>query len=323
MKKLKINNNFYIKFNILLIIILVIFFILSISACNNNSLSSKTSIATEISKNSENSIFNPDEVIAVETFLADITQNITNGRINISALIPIGVDPHEFEPTPKDFNKISKAKIIIINGGGIEGWLEKALKNTASNAYIINASEGLGDPKNPDPHFWLDPNYVINYVQNISNGLIKEDPIGKDIYLKNSENYILKLQDLDKWIKNEVSILPIENRLIITNHESFNYFAKRYGFKIIGTIIPNVSSDAEVSAKHFADLVNKVKESKAKAIFLETGTNPALANQLASETGIKVVNNLYTHSLSDKNGVAPTYIDMMKFNTKTIVDNLK
>jgi ABC-type Zn uptake system ZnuABC Zn-binding protein ZnuA len=318
-----IKKNKIKKFYLFPIVLILFLIILNINACKNSNTESPANNISDSKNNITKDNKKIKDAIAVETFLADISQNIAGERLDIAPLIPIGIDPHEFEPTPDDFTKISKSQLIIINGGGLEGWLEKALKNAASNAYIINASEGLEDVKNPDPHYWLDPNYVIDYVKNIKDGLIKEDPQGKDIYLKNSENYISKLKDLDNWIKNEVSIIPEDKRLLVTNHESMGYFAKRYGFKIIGTIIPNVSSDASVSAKEFADLVEKIKASGAKAIFLETGSNPVLAKQLADETGIKVIYNLYTHSLSDKNGEAPTYIDMMKFNIKVIVDSLK
>ncbi|MCL4386025.1 MAG: metal ABC transporter substrate-binding protein [Actinobacteria bacterium] len=318
-----IKKNKIKKFYLFPIVLILFLVILNINACKNSNTESPINNISDSKNNITKVNEKIKDAIAVETFLADISQNIAGERLDITPLIPIGIDPHEFEPTPDDFTKISKSQLIIINGGGLEGWLEKALKNAGSNAYIINASEDLGDAKNPDPHYWLDPNYVIDYVKNIRDGLIKEDPQGKDIYLKNSENYISRLKDLDNWIKNEVSIIPEDKRLLVTNHESMGYFAKRYGFKIIGTIIPNVSSDASVSAKEFADLVEKIKASGAKAIFLETGSNPVLAKQLADETGIKVIYNLYTHSLSDKNGEAPTYIDMMKFITKVIVDSLK
>jgi ABC-type Zn uptake system ZnuABC Zn-binding protein ZnuA len=268
--------------------------------------------------------------LAVETFLADIAQNITGSRLVIYSLMPIGLDPHEFEPVPGDFAKISKNKVLIINGSGFEGWLEKIIKNAGSNNYIIEASKGIGNKTElqsentpVDPHFWLDPVYAIEYVKNIKDELIKIDPGGKDIYELNSQNYTARLIELNNWIKDTVSILPENKRLIATNHESLGYFAKRYGFKIAGTIIPGFSTDASITAREFAELIKIVRSSGVKVIFLETGSNPNLAEQLAAETGIKVVYDLYTHSLSGPGGEAATYIDMMKFNVNTIVNNLQ
>ncbi len=188
---------------------------------------------------------------------------------------------------------------------------------------FIAGPAGAHHHREIDPHFWLDPNLVIKYVENIRDGLIAADPAGKDLYTQNATAYITKLNELDRWIKQEVSTIPEERRLIVTNHESFGYFADRYGFKIIGTIIPSVSTGASPSAQQMARLVDRIRETGAIAIFLETGSNPQLAEQIAQETGVKVVSELYTHSITEPGGNAPTYIDMMKFNVQAIVPALK
>jgi ABC-type Zn uptake system ZnuABC Zn-binding protein ZnuA len=160
-------------------------------------------------------------------------------------------------------------------------------------------------------------------VENIRDGLIQADPAGKDIYTRNASAYIAQLNDLDAWITAEVAQIPVEQRLLVTNHESLGYFADRYGFRVIGAIIPSVSTSASPSAKQLAALIDKIKASKAPAIFLETGSNPQLAQQIAHETGVKVVSDLYTHSVSAPDGPAPTYIDLMRYNTQQIVEALK
>jgi ABC-type Zn uptake system ZnuABC Zn-binding protein ZnuA len=199
---------------------------------------------------------------------------------------------------------------------------------------VIEAAAGLtsrqphtGEVVDPDhvgdPHFWLDPNNVIKYVENIRDGLSKVDPGGAATYRANADAYIAKLKDLDRWITDRVKEVPQANRLLVTNHESFGYFADRYGFNIIGTVMPSVSTGSAPSAQQLAQLIDHIKATGAKAIFLETGTNPQLAEQVARETGSKVVTNLYSHSITEANGPAPTYLDMMKFNTNAIVDALK
>jgi ABC-type Zn uptake system ZnuABC Zn-binding protein ZnuA len=180
------------------------------------------------------------------------------------------------------------------------------------------------DADNPiDPHFWLDPNNVVQYVENIRDGLSQADPGGAATYSTNARAYIAQLKDLDQWIVNQVKVLPSERRLLVTNHETLGYFADRYGFKIIGTIIPSVSTASSPSAQQLATLIDQIKASRAPAIFLENGANPQLANQVAKETGVKMVTDLYTHSLTAANGPAPTYIDMIKSDVRTIVDALK
>ena len=144
----------------------------------------------------------------------------------------------------------------------------------------------------------MDPTKVITYVENIRAGLTQIDPGGEAVYRKNADNYTLALKELDQWINTQVSQVPPDRRLLVTNHESLGYFADRYGFQVIGTIIPSVSTGSSPSAQQMAQLVDQVKQSGARVVFLEMGTNPQMAEQLASETGIKVITDLYTHTIT-------------------------
>ena len=132
-----------------------------------------------------------------------------------------------------------------------------------------------------------------------------------------------KLKQLDGWIQVQVALIPPDRRLLVTNHESFCYFADRYGFRIVGTVVPSVGTDASPSAQQIARLEDRVKADAAIAIFLETGANPQLAQQVASDTVVKVVAGLYTHSITAPDGQAPTYIYMMRYNVNAIVNALK
>jgi len=174
-----------------------------------------------------------------------------------------------------------------------------------------------------DPHFWLDPLLVIRYVENIRDGLSAADPAGKDIYAANAAAYIEQLKQLDAEIQALAAQLPAERRLLVTNHESFGYFADRYGFQVIGTVIPSVSTGSAPSAQQLARLVERIRQTGAPAVFLETGANPQLAEQLAAETGVRVVEGLFTHSITAPDGPAPNYIEMMRYNAQAITDALK
>ena len=272
------------------------------------------------------------KVIVVESFLADIVQNVAGDRLVVETLMPEGLDPHSFEPTPRDVAKISDSDILFVNGAGFEEWLEDIIENLPADQIVVEASAGLqsrtieeghseddGHDHEIDPHFWLDPNLVITYVENIRDGLIGVDPQGKDLYSANAESYIQQLKDLDEYIQEKIETIPPERRLIVTNHESFGYFADRYGFKVVGTIIHSVSSGSAPSAQQMAELVDQMRASGAIAIFMETGSNPQLAEQLSTETGIKVVYDLYTHSISKADGNAPSYIGLMKYNVEQMV----
>jgi ABC-type Zn uptake system ZnuABC Zn-binding protein ZnuA len=273
-------------------------------------------------------------VLAVESFLADIAQNVAGERLKVDILIPLGLDPHAYQPTPQDVVRIAESQVLIINGAHFEEWLDKTLANAGGQRQVIEASSGLvsrkptaGEILDPghigDPHFWLDPNNVIAYVKNIRDGLEQADPEGKVIYAQNAEAYITRLKELDQWIVAQVDLIPQARRQLVTNHESFGYFADRYGFRIVGAIIPSTSSEAAPSAQQMAALIDQIKQSGAKAIFLETGASPQLADQVAQESGAKVVTDLYTHSITTSDGEAPGYIEMMKHNVELIVAALK
>jgi len=269
-------------------------------------------------------------ILAVESFLADIARNVAGDRLAVESLIPVDADPHAYQPTPQDAAKIANADVLIINGANLEAFIAPILQNAGGKQQVISASAGLtarqdstGDHPEGDPHFWLDPNNVIKYVENIRDAFSQADPAGSPVYVANAQKYIGDLLSLDSWINSQVRNVPQAQRLLVTNHETFGYFAERYGFTIIGAIVPSITSGAAPSAHELAALINQIRSSGAPAIFLETGTNPQMADQIASETGVKVVSNLYTHSLSFPGGPAATYIDMMKYDVTAIVEALK
>jgi len=267
-------------------------------------------------------------VFASTTFLADITRNVAGDRILVESLLPIGSDPHSYQPTPQDITKISESQLLIINGAGYEHFLEPLLENADGEREIIEASAGInlrrdaqGD-HDVDPHIWLDPNNVILYVENIREALTHFDPDGAAIYQSNAETYIAELKNLDAWITEQVNQIPPERRLLVTNHEALGYFSDRYGFTVIGAVVPGTSSDASTSARQMADLIDVIKSSGAPAIFLDEVENPNLAEQIADETNVRVVTDLHLESLTD-GSPAGTYIDMMKHNVTRIVNALK
>jgi ABC-type Zn uptake system ZnuABC Zn-binding protein ZnuA len=272
----------------------------------------------------------PVRVMAAETFLGDIAQNVAGDRLQVGNLLPVGVDPHEYQPKPRDVARLAEAQVLIVNGLGYETWLQKTLDSLGGHRLLIIATDGLVPASDPsgehpqgDPHLWMDPLNAIHYVDQIRDGLSQADPAGKDSYISNAEAYITKLQALDRWVKDQVSQLPPERRLLVTNHDALGYFAKAYGFKIAGAVIPGVSSDASPTARQLASLIDTIRSSIAPAIFLNFGDNQKLAQQIASETGVKVITDLYVESLSGPGGPAPTYIDMIQHDVTVMLDALK
>jgi ABC-type Zn uptake system ZnuABC Zn-binding protein ZnuA len=262
--------------------------------------------------------------LASTTFLADIARNIAGDRMAVDSLLPIGMDPHSYQPTPQDMAKIERSKLIIINGAEYESFLKTLLENSGGEKIIVEASANIASGKDAgiDPHMWLDPNLVVIYVENIRAALTEYDPAGADIYKSNAAAYTAQLKDLDGWIKTQVVQIPAEKRLLVTNHEALGYFAERYGFKITGSVIPSFSSNAAPSAQQMAALIDEIRKLGVHAVFLDAADNDTLAQQIADETGVTVVADLHLESLTD-GAPAATYIDMMKHNVMRIVDALK
>ena len=268
------------------------------------------------------------DILTTSTVLEDIERNVAGDRLVVESLLPAGADPHTYQPTPQDAAKISESKVLIINGAEYEHFLESLLENAEGDGTQIEASAGLRlrtdteSEHGVDPHLWLDPNNVIVYVENIREGLTHFDPDGAQIYHSNASAYVEELRELDAWIGEQTAQTLPERRVLVTNHEALGYFAERYGFTVVGTIIESFSSNAAPSARQMADLIDQIKLSEAPAIFLDASDNPALARQIAEETGVKIVTDLHLESLTE-GAPAGTYIDMMKYNVTQIVEAIR
>jgi ABC-type Zn uptake system ZnuABC Zn-binding protein ZnuA len=275
-------------------------------------------------------------VLASISFLTDIAQKVAGDRLTVGSLLPFGTDPHSYQPVPADSVKIEQSTLLIINGIEYEHFIESLLENADGERLIVTASDGLEplhmaeahpddaehEHEAGDPHMWLDPNLVIIYVENIRAGLTEADPQGADVYQANADAYTAQLKDLDAWITEQVAQIPLERRILVTNHEALGYFADRYGFQIAGTVLTSVSSAASPSARELSEVIDEIKATGAPAIFLDEVENQNFAQQIAEETGVIVVADLHLESLTD-GAPAATYIDMMRYNVSRIVEALK
>jgi ABC-type Zn uptake system ZnuABC Zn-binding protein ZnuA len=238
------------------------------------------------------------DILTTTTILADIARNVAGDQLVTESLLPFGADPHSYQPVPQDTKKINQSKVLIINGAGYERSFESLLATAGDKKEFIEASAGLRLR-------------TVGDNQEVA-----------DLYQANARAYITQLQELDAWINGQVAQIPPQRRVLVTNHDSVEYFAERYGFKVVGSVIPGFSSDASPSAQEMADIVERIKLFEAPAIFLDASDNPALAQQIASETGVKVITDLHLESLTE-GSPAGTYIDMMRYNVTKIVDALK
>lgn len=273
------------------------------------------------------------QVLATNSIIGDVVREIGKEAIELSVLLPPGADPHSFEPSPQDMLEASRARIIFINGVGLEEvFLKRLVEGASPEATIVDLSEGIellpyegGEEEHEhevDPHVWLDPTNVITWIRHIASALEKADPQNAGFYRQNARNYEEKLLELDVWIKETVKSIPPERRKLVMDHLALGYFARRYGFQQVGVIIPSITTLAEPSARQIAELVDLIQREKVPAIFVSSSVNPKLAEQVAKDAGVKVV-PLYIESLSQPGGPASTYLELMRYNVTAIVEALK
>lgn len=260
-------------------------------------------------------------LILVDTsFLADITRNVAGDRWEVTWLVPMGADPHSFEPTPQDAQSVARCEAMVINSAGLVPSVDELIAGAGESIpLVIEAAAGVPGI-DEDPHCWLEPTNVVTYAENIADGLGTLDPAGADRYLSNAIAYADDLRELDAWISARVQTIPEERRLLVTNHESLERFADRYGFVVVGAVFPTVAGEGSPSARQLANLVDEIRASGAPAIFVETGSNADLAEQVAMEAGIVLVSDLHTHSLRED---MSTYLEMMRWNVTRIVQALR
>jgi ABC-type Zn uptake system ZnuABC Zn-binding protein ZnuA len=264
------------------------------------------------------------KVVTTTTVFADIVQNVGGSRVSAASIIPPGVGPEDYEPKPEDARKLAGAQLIVSNGVGLDDFLDRLLTSAGGDQPRLVLGEGIpvitvdGEP---NPHFWLDPTLVRDhYLPAIAAKLTALDPAGEATYEANVAAYSATLDALDADLKTKVEEIPAVDRKLVTFHDAFPYFAKHYGFELVGVILANVGQ--EPTAGELAALVETVKAAGAKAVFSEAQFNPKLAATLAEEAGVtKVVTTLYNDAL----GPAPadTYLGMMRWNVDQIVAALR
>ena len=280
-------------------------------------------------------------LLATTSILADLSRNVAGDRANVTSLLGAGVDAHTYDPSPGDLARLARADVLVVNGAGLEGFLDHLIAGAGGRFRTITASAGLApltlDPEHgrpgrhgdkdehakSDPHFWQDVRHAMHYVANIRDGLIAADPAGEGVYRRNAARYLAELADLDRWVVDQVASIPPERRRLVTNHEAFNYFAARYGFQMIGAVFPGFGTEQDPSPAEIAELVRRIREFRVPAVFAENVVNTRLADQVAREAGVRVVATLHSDALGAPGSGAETYIAMMRANVAAIVAALR
>ena len=271
-------------------------------------------------------------VVATNAILGDLAYQVGGEQIQLVILVGANGDSHTFEPSPADSASLVSASLIIENGLGLESWLDQLYQSSGATGRRVVASEGieaiaLGEEHEHsefDPHIWHDVSKVIQMVQNIAAALIEADPANAPTYQANSAAYIAQLEELDSWIFEQVETIPAGQRKLVTVHDTFAYFAARYQFELIGTVLNASTTEAgDPSAGEMVALIEAIRSANVPAIFTENITNPQLAQQIATEASVQLAPPLYSDSLGETGSEGSTYLGMMRYNVSTIVQALK
>ena len=274
----------------------------------------------------------PIKAVATFSILGDLLAEVAGDKVELSVVVGPDIDAHAYQPRPTDARALAEAKVLVSNGLGFEGWIDRLAKAAPFKGKAIVATAGVATLKagadhghshghshgqGPDPHCWQDVQRVRTYVANIAKGLAEADPPNAASYRERAQAFDRRLVDLDAWVKAEIARVPADKRRAITGHDSFRYFSSAYGVKFQSPRGYNTSS--EPSARDVAALIREVREHRIKALFVENMTNPGLIDQIARESGAVVGPRLYTDALSGPDGPAPTYEKMMRHNVTALV----
>lgn len=269
----------------------------------------------------------PLRAVATTTMIADLVRQVGGHRVTVKGIMAPGGDPHVYKPVPEDAQAVSKAQIVFINGLKLEHWIEDLIHNAGGEHPVVTVTEGLTARKSPfdanvpDPHFWFDVSRFRQAAANVSRALIAADPASAGVYTANLALYDQQLATLDAWVRNRVKAVPKARRKLVTSHDAFAYFGEAYGFEVVP--VQGISTDAEASTQDVARVVELVRKTGVKRLFVETSVNPKLIEQVARETGTSVGGALYSDSTGALDTAGGSYVGMVRDNASLIVEGLQ
>lgn len=284
------------------------------------------------------------KTVASFSILGDLVKEVGGDRIDLTTLVGPDGDAHVYAPSPAAAKAMAEAKVVFVNGLGFEGWMERLVKSSGSRAELATVSKGIdtiafggdehdhgakhdhdhdhgkkeaGDEHGAiDPHAWQSVGNAKVYVTNIRDAMIAVSPENKTAFEANAAAYLARLDALDAEVRAAVAAIPESRRTIITSHDAFGYFAHAYGIEVVAP--QGVSTEAEPTAKDVAKLIRQIKAEGVKAVFVENITDARMIERIAKEGGAKIGGALYSDALSQPDGPAGTYIDLIRHNIRTL-----
>ena len=277
----------------------------------------------------------PIQVVASFSILADMVQQVGGEHVNVTSMVGPNSDAHVFNPTPADARRLAEAKLVVINGLGFEGWMNRLVKSSGYRGPVVVASKGVKSLPmveaghghghshshgSPDPHAWQSLANAKRYVENIKVALAQARPAQAAVFQARANDYLQQIDALEKSTKARIDAVPLERRRVITSHDAFGYFAFAYGVRFYP--LQGLSTGSEPSAADVARIVNEIKKNKVTAIFVENISDPRVLERVAHDSGAVVGGTLYADALSEPGTVADTFLKMFEHNVTTIVKGI-
>ena len=269
------------------------------------------------------------KVVATTTQLGDFVRAVGGERVEVVQVLRPNSDPHEYEPRPDDVKALLDAPLVFESGDNLDAWMGKVIASAGGQPRVValaasNVAHLAGERSGPeasryDPHWWHDPRNVEAAVGVIRDVLSSENPPAASVYARNARAYLDRVRRLDAGIAACMERVPVGQRKLVTDHDAFGYFARRYGIQVIGAVIPSQTTQAQPSAGDVAQLVATIRREHVHAVFPESSVNPKLANAIARETGASADYTLYGDTLGPAGSDGATYLTMERHNADAMV----
>ena len=260
-------------------------------------------------------------VVATTTQAADLARRVAGDRAQVEGILAPNSDPHDYAVRPRDVKALVHADLIVRSGGGVDEWLDGAIDSAGSKAPVLTLLDRVG-PEGDDPHWWQDPRRAEPAVAAIGGALAKADPQGAAGYRARAGAYERELRTLDTAVARCIGEIPPDERKLVTTHDALGYYARRYGLRVVGTVIPALTTQAQASSGDLARLVDTIRREGVQAIFAESSVNAKVEDAIAQETGARVGRALWADTLGPAGSDGATYADSIRSNTTAIVEGL-
>lgn len=267
----------------------------------------------------------PLQVVASFSILADIVREVGGDAVEVVALVGPNADAHVFQPSPADARRLASADLVVVNGLGFEGWIDRLVRASGYRGMVAVASKGVklrkdGHGHGSDPHVWQDLANAERYVANVRDALSSARPAQAGVFSQRAARYTEQIRALDREVRAQFAAVPRNQRRVITSHDAFGYFGAVYGVDFLSP--QGVSTDSEASAADVAKLIDQIRRQDVRAVFVENITDPRLVERIAKEGGAVLGGRLYSDALSAPGTEADTYLKLFAHNAKTLASGL-